>query len=311
MSRAADMLTRWGYSFSKPNIKTVFIPDPGYVVIDVDLEQADAQVVAWESDCERLKQIFKDPTKDLHDENTNLIYGFCRDDIQSGTISDRNFTRLRKNTKGGVHGTNYRGKAPTIAKTLGITIPEAQAFQDTWFEKNPEILDWHKATEAAIIEKGYIENKFGFRRIFLERLSQDVLNEAQAWIPQSTVGNVINKGWMNIEERINGRKCGGHGFFSKDYKNAASQELIGKELSKRFVRNLSRIEHVKVLMQVHDSLVMMVRKSDLKHLLPDIRECMLVPIPYDEPLTIGVGNPEISDRSYGEVKPHTWDGDKI
>jgi len=289
-TKGSQLLDGWGCKFALPNIKNIFVPDPGYVIVDVDLEQADAQVVAWESGCQRLKDIFKDPTKDLHDENTKLIYGLSRDDVIAGRISESSFKNdYRFKTKGGVHGTNYRGGAPTIAKALGISVREAENFQALWFRENPEILKWHEDTERQIIERGYIENKFGFRRYFLERMSKDLLNEAQAWVPQSTVGSVINQGWMNIEERINGRKCNSWDFFRK-------QE--------------SRI-FVKILMQVHDSLVMMIKKRDLKTLLPEVRECMLVTIPYDDPLIIGVGNPEISDSSYGEVKPHTWEGELI
>ena len=281
------MCEQWDLDFSKPNIKKIFVPDPGWVIVDVDLEQADAQVVAWESDCQRLKQIFKDPTKDLHDENTGIVYGYTRQDIRDSRIPKGVFEAARKRTKGGVHGTNYRGTAPTIAKALGISVADAEEFQRKWFEGNPEILDWHNETEAQIITKGYLENKFGQRRIFLERISPNLLNEAQAWIPQSTVGAVINQGWMNIEERINGIKCAGYGFFN----------------------NVT--EHVKIIMQVHDSLVMMIKETDLRSLLPEVKDCMLVEIPYDEPLTIGVGNPEISKSSYGEVKPHTWEGERI
>ena len=33
-----------------PNLRKMFIPDPGKFIFDCDLEQADAQVVAWEAD---------------------------------------------------------------------------------------------------------------------------------------------------------------------------------------------------------------------------------------------------------------------
>lgn len=289
----AHYLDRFGLDVSIPNVKRMLRPDPGYYICDVDLEQADAQVVAWESGCERLKKIFRDPDIDLHDANTEVIFGKTRAMIGSLDENGVEFTKgdfvgFRQQTKGGVHGTNYRGTAPTIAKALGISVQEAEVFQRVWFEQNPEILDWHLATEMQILEHGYIQNKFGFRRTFFGRVDPNLLNEAQAWVPQSTVGNVINKGWQNIEERINGKILSGPGYWKHSHK-----------------------EHVKILLQVHDSLVMQFKFQDTKELLPEIKGCMLVEIPYEDPLVIGVGNPELSMRSYGEVKPYTWEGEII
>lgn len=262
----------FGLEIKCPNLKRLFIPDPGYVIIDVDLEQADAQVVAWESGCKRLKKIFKDPDKDLHDENTKLIFKIDRGMIESKEISYKEFEIKRFKTKGGVHGTNYRGQAPTIGKALGISTAEAEVFQSIWFADNPEIKQWHEDTESQILVNGYLENKFGFRRIFLDRVTPNLLNEAQAWVPQSTVGHVINQGWMNIEDNINEKK-----------------------------------EYVEVLLQTHDSLTMQVRREDFYHLLPDIRENMLIKIPYEDPLIIGLGSPEVSEVSYGETAKVSWE----
>lgn len=289
----AHYLDRFGLDVSVPNVKNMLRPDPGYYICDVDLEQADAQVVGWESGCERLKKIFRDPSIDLHDANTEVIFGKTREMIGSFDENGVEFTKkdfngFRQQTKGGVHGTNYRGKAPTIAKALGISVQEAEEFQRIWFEQNPEILEWHIATEMQILERGYIENKFGFRRTFFGRVDQTLLNEAQAWVPQSTVGNVINKGWQNIEERINGKVLSGPGYWKHSHK-----------------------EYVKILLQVHDSLVMQFKFGDKAAILPEIKECMLVEIPYDDPLVIGVGNPELSMEAYGKVKAHTWEGELI
>ena len=50
-------------TISLPNVKKMFIPDEGYTIIDADLEKADAQIVAWESGDEELKQIFREGGK--------------------------------------------------------------------------------------------------------------------------------------------------------------------------------------------------------------------------------------------------------
>lgn len=269
----------WGLDHTIPNVKMNFIPDPDYTIIDVDLEQADAQVVAWEADCKRLKDIFKDPLKDFHSENA---FGFFED--MKGEVVERYETvtpdgiivkatdPFRSPLKAGAHATNYRTTPPTLAKTLSCSVDEAHDFISTWFNLNPEIKEWHMRTEQELLSRGYIENKFGYRRRFLGRIDTKKLQEAQAWVPQSTVGLVINKGWDRIEKRINKTQ-----------------------------------DHVQVLMQVHDSLVMQAKTVDLPHLLPEIKDCMLVEIPYNDPLTIGVGYPALSSLAYGKVKDCSWE----
>lgn len=276
----------WGLDVTLPNIKNNFIPDQGYCIIDIDLEQADAQVVAWEAGCQRLKDIFKDPLKDFHSENAfDFFEGMKGEKVErEETIIPEGVVikakkKWRNPLKAGAHATNYRVQASTLSKTLSCSVDEAQDFINTWFQLNPEIREWHLRTEKDIATKGYIENPFGFRRRFLGRISQTTLQEAQAWIPQSTVGLVINHGWDRINRNIN----------KMDFTGAIEKE------------------YVKVIMQVHDSLVMMVRIADLKHLLPEIKDCMLVEIPYDDPLTIGIGYPAISHRSYGSVVDSSWE----
>lgn len=280
------MTEQWGFDVTLPNIKNNFIPDPGYCIIDIDLEQADAQVVAWEADCQRLKDIFKDPLLDFHSENAFAFFETMKGEkverkeivIPEGTMIKAK-KRWRNPLKAGAHATNYRTTANTLAKTLDSSPDEAQDFIDTWFKLNPEITDWHLRTEEEIATRGYIENKFGFRRRFLGRIGIQTLQEAQAWVPQSTVGLVINTGWDRINRRIN------------------QMNRFGRFMGK---------EHVKVIMQVHDSLVMMVKIADLKHLLAEIKDCMLVEIPYNDPLTIGIGYPAISHKSYGQVVDCSW-----
>ena len=38
-----------------PNIRKLYVPDPGYEIFDIDFSGADAQVVAWEADDKPLK----------------------------------------------------------------------------------------------------------------------------------------------------------------------------------------------------------------------------------------------------------------
>jgi len=172
--------------FDKPNVRKWFIPDPGYTMFDADLEQADAQVVAWEADDDDLKEIFKDPNIDLHDENAKVIFGKLT-------------PHARVLAKAGVHLTNYYGQARTLARTLGITVHLAEAFQRKWFSAHPGIRDWQHRIEDQLQTTRTISNAFGFKIRYFGRV-EHLLPEALAWIPQSTVARVINEGLNNLDE---------------------------------------------------------------------------------------------------------------
>lgn len=243
-----------------PNIKKLFKPDPGFILFDSDLEQADAQIVAWEADDAILKEVFRDPSLDLHTENAKMIFGSCPEKSHPN----------RKKAKAGVHAVNYHVAAPTLSKALGITVHEASQFIKKWFDIHPKIKEWHEETERQMLGRGYIENAFGNRKYFFgDTMKPTALSEALAWVPQSSVGLIINRAWRQLAKQPD--------------------------------------SEVQVLLQVHDSLVGQVKKSCFKRMLPIIKDAMLRPVPYNDPLTIG-SSIEVSNRSWGLIKGLSWDG---
>ena len=239
--------------FPLPNLRKLFIPDVGFELGDFDLAQADAQVVAWEAEDTALMELFSDPTRDLHNENCEAIYGHC-----TGK-RDPN----RQLSKTGVHLTNYGGTPPVLAAALGITRHEAENFQRRWFSIHPAIADWHKRILSELQSRRYVENKFGYRRYYFDRI-ESVLKEALAWIPQSTVAIVTNLGIRNVR------------------------------------RNLSHLQ-VQFLLQVHDSSIFQWPAKDTALILPQIRDQLRIRIPYPNPLIIPVGY-KISTVSWGDCK---------
>lgn len=243
-----------------PNVKRLLLPDEGFVAGDSDLQQADAQVVAWEADDDILKEIFRDPNLDLHTENAKMIFGTCPSKGHPN----------RKKAKAGCHAVNYHVYAPTLAKTLGITVHEADTFIKRWFEIHPNIKKWHLRTHNEMMGRGYIENKFGGRKYFYGRTDgPTALSEALAWVPQSTVGLVINTVW----EKLDGYP----------------------------------LEEFEVKLQVHDSLGFQIRKDLVRKYVGIIQQAFdSVVIPYDDPLVIG--SDIALGENFGDVIDISWDG---
>ena len=217
-----------------PNVRKIFIPDEDYIICDADLSKADAQVVAWDADDETLKQIFREGL-DLHEENAKAIFGH---------MSKHNYAMAKR----GVHLSNYLGGSRTLSMALGITTHEADRFQRQWFGAHPKILTWQESLRQQLMETRQVTNKFGYRRFYFGRIENEI-KEAAAWIPQSTVACVTNRGLVNI---------------------------------------YNRLPQIDILNQNHDSLVFQIHKDLIDELLPKATSEMRILVPHDDPLIIPV-----------------------
>lgn len=212
-------------------------------------------MVAWEAEDESLIELFLDPSRHLHMENAELLFGrkVRKDEVEY------------YHAKQGVHLTNYGGTDRVLAMTLGITVHEADKFQKRWFSLHPKIKKWHERIHTQLMTKRYVENRYGFRIYYFDRID-DLLKEALAWIPQSTVGIATNKALL---------------------KATNDPELKAKGLQ--------------FLLQTHDSTTPQWPTIWNNWMVKELPKRMTVEVPYDLPL---VFTPEIkiSDKSWGECK---------
>jgi DNA polymerase-1 len=226
-----------------PNVRKLFIPDPGFAIFDADLAGADFQVVVEEADDDEFRCMLAEGV-DIHIENAKLL----------GV--DRSMA------KRWVHGTDYGGGARTMAISCGITVHTAEKLRARWFSAHPGIKRWHDRTEAQLHTKRFVENRFGYRRYYFDRI-EGMLPEALAWVPQSTVACYINRIWSRIYHEL---------------------------------------PDVQVLIQVHDSLVGQAPIHLKDWAIARVSElAKSVSIPYDRPLIIPL-NIASSTESWGACK---------
>lgn len=253
-----------GSDIKLPNVRRFFLPDPGYILFDVDLAGADAQIVAWEAEDEVLKKAFRDyqagKGPKVHCANALDMFGIAK--AGENGKNEPYYSRA----KAGVHLTNYAGKARTLASALSISVAESQHFQDEWFRKHPAIAKWHETVQNSLSTTRSVRNAFGFVRTYFDRID-DLLPQALAWIPQSSVAIIIDTAYNRITHTL---------------------------------------PDVDILLQVHDSLVGQcpiplwpIRKKQ-------IREALEVVVPYPDPLIIPTGL-KTSTRSWGDAKDENWD----
>lgn len=241
---------------SLPNVRKIFVPDPGWTLFDTDLSKADLRIVTWEADEREMKAMLREGV-DPYVEAARECY---KDRTITKTRADGSENPKYKMFKSFAHGTHYLGTPFGLAGRIGITVHEAEKTQRWYFGRFPAIKRWQVAFCERLREKRYVENIFGYRRYYFDRISDDTCREAIAWLPQSTVALYINRIWMNLYEQY---------------------------------------PHIWVLLQVHDSLVgqfPMHRKSEC---LRQLHEAGQIVLPYADPLIIPVGV-KTSDRSWGD-----------
>lgn len=175
-----------------PNIRKLFVPDPGYAIFDADLSGADAQVVAAEAEDADLLRAFEGGL-DVHEKNATDLWGSA-----FSSLTGPRRKAKRQQCKQAVHGTNYGAHAKTLAAILGWSIHEADQFQRSWFSLHPGIKTWHERTETDLRSTRTARNKFGFRIIYFDRID-GLLPQALAWIPQSTVAITCFRGALQLE----------------------------------------------------------------------------------------------------------------
>ncbi|MDE2097533.1 MAG: hypothetical protein KGL39_09830 [Patescibacteria group bacterium] len=249
---------------SLPNVRKIFVPDPGFTFFDMDLDRADLQVVVWEADDAELKEALRLGV-DMHLLNAYTLSGKDLPPLEELVEGHPRYMdwripykKERQLAKSFIHGTNYGGGARTMAIAAGVTVHQADRFQKIYFGRYPGIKHWHDRTFDQLTKHHFVSNAFGYRRYYFDR-TDGLLPEALAWQPQSTVACVINRAWANIYENL---------------------------------------PEVQVLLQVHDSLAGQFPTHLTSRLLPQIRAQSLITIPYDDPLIIPVGI-KTNDESWG------------
>lgn len=233
-----------------PNIRKLFIPDDAQTWFDIDLSKADLRVVVAESKCLEMKAMLAEG----RDPYIETAREYHHDPSISKFNSDGSPNSKYTQFKSFSHATHYLATANGLAPKLGLTVHEVDKTQKWYFGKYPAIREWQETFISEVKRTHRVTNRFGYVRNYFGRIDDSTFREAIAWLPQSTVGILINKIWVNIWD-----EAGATGF------------------------------PIEVLLQVHDSLDGQFPTERKEAALALIRRAGQVIIPYDDPLVIPIG----------------------
>lgn len=269
---AGTETNRWSFSKSPrgrgcnpqtlPKVMRLMCKSPtGRIFIAPDLPQADARIVAWDAQCERLIDLFNNPKVHFHLENCirmgevagSPFAGITREVAYAAGWKDNDPRYTTGKAMG--HAANYRMAAKRLAMELGIELGEAKLVLDIYLHQMyPEIERWHYSIKERIRKHGYLESPWPFNRrrtfygawgelILRGKIAQTTWNEACAHIPQSAVADIVNTGMerlWNAEKDVH---------FHKHDHDSFLASIPCDQLGRMAARS---IEFLKVELRIHD-----------------------------------------------------------
>lgn len=136
------------------NVRDAFVAAPGYTLVAIDYGQIEARVLAHVCKDEGLTEFFKQ-RKDIHRLVASRCYGKPESEITNAE---------RQHGKGIVFGIIYGMGPPSLARSLNISVAEAESFIQKYLGGFPAVNQFIKDTKAHAHRTGECRTMMNRRR---------------------------------------------------------------------------------------------------------------------------------------------------
>jgi len=141
-------------------IREAFIAEPGCVIVSADYSQIELRIMAHLSNDAGLLKAFAEDA-DIHAATAAEVQGVALEDVT---------TDMRRMAKAVNFGLIYGMSAFGLAAQLNVERTVAQVYIDRYFARYPGVADYMARTREQAKSLGYVETLFG-RRLYLPELS--------------------------------------------------------------------------------------------------------------------------------------------
>ncbi len=231
-------------------IRQAFIAPEGYKLLSADYSQIELRIMAHLAQDKGLLDAFKHDL-DVHKATAAEVFGVSVDQVTADQ---------RRKAKAINFGLIYGMSAFGLAKQIGVDRKEAQEYIDKYFTQYPGVLSYMERTRESAAEKGYVETLFK-RRLYLPDIKSSNANTRRAAertainAPmQGTAADIIKRAMISVDMWL-------------------QQENID----------------AKVILQVHDELVLEVREDLTQSTTDKIKSLMANAAQLSVPLVVDVG----------------------
>jgi len=137
-------------------VRNGFIADKGNVLLAVDYSQIELRIVAHMAQDEAMLAAFR-ADEDIHATTAGAIYG-----VDSKAVTKE----MRRHAKAINFGLIYGMSAFGLTRSTELTLAEAETFVKTYFEKFPGVKKYLDGIKKQAASQGYVETLLGRRRYF-------------------------------------------------------------------------------------------------------------------------------------------------
>jgi DNA polymerase-1 len=230
-------------------IRRAIVAAPGHVLISADYSQIEFRVLAHLAEEPVLVEAFQE-NADFHERTALRIFG---------TDSGRDPHDLRATAKMVNYALLYGKTAFTLAKDIGVTPQEAQAFIDAYFAGFPQVRAFIDRTLEDARQSGVVRTLYGRRRLVPE------LNSRNVQIRQAAEREAIN---MPIQ--------------------GTAADILKRAMIDTHAA-LAAIPTARMILTVHDELLFEVSSDQADETIAVVREQMQGAAELRVPLVVDVG----------------------
>ncbi|SDW92783.1 DNA polymerase I [Marinobacter mobilis] len=235
-------------------IRQAFVAPDGYKLMAADYSQIELRIMAHLSEDEGLLNAFAHG-EDIHKATAAEVFGVGVDEVSADQ---------RRSAKAINFGLIYGMSAFGLARQLDVERKVAQQYIDRYFDRYPGVLRYMDAIRKQAHEDGFVETLFG-RRLYLPEINarnkqmQQAAERTAINAPmQGTAADIIKKAMLSVER-----------WLTEDHPDDA-----------------------RMIMQVHDELILEVRSSAVDTIREGLVSRMSAAAELSVPLLVeaGVGN---------------------
>ncbi|GAB4505576.1 MAG: DNA polymerase I [Anaerolineales bacterium] len=241
-------------------VRNGFIAAPGNVLLSVDYSQIELRIVAHMAKDEAMLTAFRQG-QDIHAITAGAIYGVPLEAVTKD---------MRRHAKAINFGLIYGMSAFGLTRSTELTLAEAEEFVQTYFHQFPGVKKYLDGIRKQAAAQGYVETLLGRRRYF------------------PLLKNPTNVNLKNREER--------------EAINAPIQGTAADIMKIAMLRIPPALAqaglHGKMLLQVHDEVVLECPQDELGETVRVVRQAMETAYPLDIPLSTEAR----SGRNWGEMQ---------
>jgi DNA polymerase-1 len=240
-------------------IRQAFIAPPGWKLVAADYSQIELRIMAHLSGDAGLLRAFAGDA-DIHQATAAEVFGVAPDQVS---------TDQRRSAKAINFGLIYGMSAFGLARQLGIDRGAAQRYVDAYFARYPGVKEYMDATRARARRDGYVETVFG-RRLYLPEI------------------NSRNRALQQYAERsaINAPMQG------------TAADIIKRAMLAVDAWCETEAPPVRLIMQVHDELVLEVRADWVTQASARLRAAMSSAAELAVPLHVDIGVGDNWDQAH-------------